>query len=75
MLRCVSGLRIIGWGTALPDRVVTNHDLAETLDTSDEWGLHPETNDRLSFEDLQKVKAEAQKIVDVLSRKADALST
>ena len=37
MLRCVSGLRIIGWGTALPDRVVTNHDLAETLDTSDEW--------------------------------------
>lgn len=35
-----SGLRgsaITGWGTALPDRVVTNHDLAETMDTSNDW--------------------------------------
>lgn len=31
------GSRIIGYGTALPDRVVTNHDLAQTLDTSDAW--------------------------------------
>ena len=31
------GMRILGWGTALPDRVVTNHDLEKTLDTSDEW--------------------------------------
>lgn len=29
--------RITGWGTALPDKVVTNDDLAATLDTSDEW--------------------------------------
>ncbi len=33
----MSGLRVTGWGTALPDRVVTNAELAETLDTSDEW--------------------------------------
>ncbi len=31
------GMRILGWGTALPDRVVTNADLEKTLDTSDEW--------------------------------------
>ncbi|HUF97277.1 MAG TPA: beta-ketoacyl-ACP synthase III [Ilumatobacter sp.] len=39
------GAVISGWGTALPDRVVTNHELATTLDTSDEWirtrtGIH-----------------------------------
>ena len=28
---------ITGWGTALPDKIVTNADLAATLDTSDEW--------------------------------------
>jgi 3-oxoacyl-[acyl-carrier-protein] synthase-3 len=35
-----SGLRggvITGWGVALPDKVVTNDDLAATMDTSDEW--------------------------------------
>jgi 3-oxoacyl-[acyl-carrier-protein] synthase-3 len=31
------GMRILGWGAALPDKVVTNHDLEKTLDTSDEW--------------------------------------
>lgn len=31
------GTRILGWGTALPDKVITNHDLEKTLDTSDEW--------------------------------------
>lgn len=31
------GLRILGWGSALPEKVVTNHDLEKTLDTSDEW--------------------------------------
>ncbi|HCB36780.1 MAG TPA: hypothetical protein DEP66_00805, partial [Acidimicrobiaceae bacterium] len=29
--------RIVGLGTALPDRVVTNDELSGTLDTSDEW--------------------------------------
>lgn len=28
---------LIGWGKYTPDRVVTNDDLAQTLDTSDEW--------------------------------------
>lgn len=30
-------MRILGWGTALPDKVVTNLDLEKTLDTSDQW--------------------------------------
>jgi 3-oxoacyl-[acyl-carrier-protein] synthase III len=39
------GLAITGWGTALPDRVVTNRDLEQTMDTSDAWivertGIH-----------------------------------
>jgi len=29
--------RIVGTGSYLPDRIVTNDDLARTLDTSDEW--------------------------------------
>ena len=29
--------RVSGWGTALPDKVVTNADLEATLDTSDAW--------------------------------------
>ncbi len=29
--------RIIGWGTALPDEVLTNADLEARLDTTDEW--------------------------------------
>jgi len=33
----VPGLRVTGWGVGLPDRVVTNDELSQTLDTSDEW--------------------------------------
>ncbi len=29
--------RIAGIGSFLPEKVVTNHDLAKTMDTSDEW--------------------------------------
>jgi 3-oxoacyl-[acyl-carrier-protein] synthase-3 len=32
-----SSARIIGWGTALPEKVVTNVDLEATLDTTDAW--------------------------------------
>ena len=32
-----TGTRIAGWGTALPEKVITNADLESTLDTSDEW--------------------------------------
>jgi 3-oxoacyl-[acyl-carrier-protein] synthase-3 len=35
--RGVRGAVISGWGTALPDKIVTNDDLALTMDTSDEW--------------------------------------
>lgn len=31
------GARITGWGTALPDKTVTNADLEAVLDTTDEW--------------------------------------
>ena len=33
----VTGSRVLGTGSALPRRVVTNAELAETVDTSDEW--------------------------------------
>lgn len=29
--------RIVGWGMYVPDKVLTNHDLARIVDTSDEW--------------------------------------
>lgn len=31
------GVRFRGWGTAVPDRIVTNDELSQTLDTSDQW--------------------------------------
>lgn len=33
----VRGGVITGWGAALPDQVVTNHDLERTLDTNHDW--------------------------------------
>lgn len=33
----IRGAVITGWGTALPENVITNDDLSKTLDTSDEW--------------------------------------
>lgn len=33
----VRGASFIGWGTALGERVVTNDDLARTIDTNDQW--------------------------------------
>lgn len=33
----VRGARFTGWGTALGHKVVTNDDLAKTMDTNDEW--------------------------------------
>lgn len=42
------GSRITGWASAVPDNVVTNHDLEKVLDTSHEWivertGIHSRT--------------------------------
>jgi 3-oxoacyl-[acyl-carrier-protein] synthase-3 len=31
------GVRFIGSGSAVPDRILTNHDLAQMVDTTDEW--------------------------------------
>jgi 3-oxoacyl-[acyl-carrier-protein] synthase-3 len=31
------GVRFKGWGIAVPDRIVTNDELSQTLDTSDAW--------------------------------------
>jgi 3-oxoacyl-[acyl-carrier-protein] synthase III len=36
---------IVGWGKCVPDRVVTNQELARTLNTSDEW-IHERTGIR-----------------------------
>jgi len=33
----VTGAAITGWGTALPERVVTNEDIGTLFETSDEW--------------------------------------
>jgi 3-oxoacyl-[acyl-carrier-protein] synthase III len=41
----VPGLRLTGWGTALPQRIVTNDELSLTLDTSDQW-IHERTGIR-----------------------------
>lgn len=32
-----AGCQMVGWGKCVPDKVVTNQDLARTLNTSDEW--------------------------------------
>ena len=39
------GARITGWASALPDEIVTNHDLEKTIETSHDWivdrtGIH-----------------------------------
>jgi len=31
------GAKIAGWGMYVPDRILTNHDLEQMVDTSDEW--------------------------------------
>ena len=33
----MTGTRITGWGTALPEKVLTNDDLSSMMDTNDEW--------------------------------------
>jgi 3-oxoacyl-[acyl-carrier-protein] synthase-3 len=33
----MTGSRITGWGTALPEKVLTNDDLSAMMDTNDEW--------------------------------------
>ena len=33
----MTGTRITGWGTVLPEKVLTNDDLSSMMDTNDEW--------------------------------------
>ena len=63
--------RITGWGKAIPDRILTNHDLEQMVDTSDEWivtrtGIRErhiagpgETSATMSVEACQKALAHA----------------
>lgn len=76
------GIRIIGTGSYLPPKVVTNDDLAKTLDTSDEWiyshtGIHsrhiagPEENTssmavQAAIKALEAAKVPAEKIGAVI---------
>lgn len=58
------GFRILGTGSALPERSVTNDDLSEFLDTSDEW-IYPRTGIRsrrvCAEESLDDLAAEASR--------------
>jgi 3-oxoacyl-[acyl-carrier-protein] synthase III len=41
----IRGAVVTGWGTALPPKILTNDDLAQTIDTNDQWirertGIH-----------------------------------
>ena len=36
-LKLMHGVKIVGWGSGLPKRAVTNFDLEKLFDTSDDW--------------------------------------
>ena len=59
------GFRILGTGSALPARSVTNDDLSEFLDTSDEW-IFPRTGIRsrriCTTESLDELSVEASRV-------------
>jgi 3-oxoacyl-[acyl-carrier-protein] synthase-3 len=73
---------IVGWGKAAPERVVTNHELAQIVDTNDEWirsrtGIHQrriavdpsETTATLAA----KAAREALEIADIPASKVDMI--
>lgn len=61
----MNGVRIIGSGSAVPQRVITNDELSQTIETSDEWifsrtGIHQRrviTPDRESLVSLATIAA------------------
>ena len=71
---------IVGWGRFLPNQILTNHDIAQIVDTSDEWiysrtGIHQrriagehETTATMAFE----AAARALAVADPLLRKTRA---
>jgi len=64
--------QITGWGKSVPERILTNHDLEQMVDTSDEWivtrtGIHErhiagrgETTTTMSVEACQKALKRAE---------------
>ena len=71
-------VRIAGIGTALPEMVVTNHDLARTLDTSDAWvreraGIGSRRVGGLTSEMAVEAGANAMKSADVTPTDIDLL--
>ncbi|MEO0588062.1 MAG: beta-ketoacyl-ACP synthase 3, partial [Planctomycetota bacterium] len=61
-----AGVRILGTGIALPDRALSNEDLAKTVDTSDEW-IHSRTGirtRRIADEDTRTSDLAAQAVTD-----------
>jgi 3-oxoacyl-[acyl-carrier-protein] synthase III len=80
----VRGIRISGWGIALPDKVVTNDDLAANLDTSDEWivertGIRQRhiggTTSGLAIEAAQRALASAGRSADEIDNLVLATTT
>ena len=71
-------VRITGIGTSLPDKVVTNHDLAKTIDTNDQWirersGIGSRHVDGLTSEMAIEAGAGALKAADVSPADVDLL--
>ncbi|MEM0915324.1 MAG: 3-oxoacyl-ACP synthase, partial [Planctomycetota bacterium] len=63
-----AGVQIMGTGVALPDNVVTNDDLADKVETSDEWivqrtGIRQR---RLADDDTRTSDLAAQAVTDAL---------
>lgn len=70
--------RITGWATNLPDRVLTNDDLAQMVDTSDEWitartGIKTRHIDGKVTEMSSAAALDAMKMADVSPDQIDLL--
>ena len=70
--------RITGWATNLPDRVLTNDDLAQMVDTSDEWitartGIKTRHIDGKVTEMSAAAARDAMKMADVSPDQIDLL--
>jgi len=73
---------IVGWGKAVPERVVTNHELEQIVDTSDEWirsrtGIHQR---RIAVDPAEttatlaaKAAREALEVADIPASKVDMI--
>jgi len=54
--------------------VIVCDDLTRSLDVSDEWARHPETDAELTTEESTKVRAQGRKLADELEARIDRLS-